>query len=403
MDQSIIFNKPKKSEKDRRWLAILLVFASMVTSSPLFLNYGPFKGNIYYILILLIVIIVSYKRIRIKTQYIPIACLIIGLQFLGIVYWLEPKLFLFQIYFFMAWISIFAMDDKDLNTFIKVASIFVLILLIGAVIGFLYTLGGGTEVFSIANEDTRSNGFYLTTFSNSYLGRIIRPSGIYDEPGALSFVICLVAALRKLRGFSNGFTWVILILGFFTLSIAHLIYVILHLFQDMRKWNLKSISIFILAGLMISLLISQSALWDVLSEYFFARLKFEDGQMAGDNRSALVVNSVNYLNANVFLFGLDVDCIVRPAICQQKGYNQFGDNPLGPLVWGGITLTFPYYLIVFWALIKGIKHVNFIYIGFFLLLLQRIDVMSYGYALLIAILTYVIILQHTRRTRDQVE
>ena len=153
---------------------------------------------------------------------------------------------------------------------------------------------------------------------------------------------------------------------------------------------------------MIFLVISQSALWDVFSQYFFARLKFEDGQMAGDNRSALVINAANYLNANVFLFGLDVDCIVRPAICQQKGYNQFGDNPLGPLVWGGITLTFPYYLIVFFSLFKGIKHVNFIYVGFFLLLLQRIEVMSYGYALLIAILTYVIILRHTRNKQVQV-
>jgi hypothetical protein len=401
MDQLINFNNYPKPEK-RTWLAVLLVFAGMITQSPIFLNYGPFKGNIYYILTLFIAAVLCYRRIRIKNHYIPIACLIIGLQLLGIVYWLEPKLFLFQIYFFLAWIIIFSMNQKDLDTFIKVASIFVMILVIGGMIGFIYTLAGGTKLFSIENEDTRSNGFYFTTFSNTYLGSIIRPSGIYDEPGALSFVICLVAAMRKLRGFSNGFTWGILIMGFFTLSIAHLIYVGLYLCQDMRKWNLKNISVFILAFFMIILLISQSVLWDVFSQYFFARLKFEDGQMAGDNRSALVINAVNYLNTNVFFFGLDVDCIVRPAICQQKGYNQFGDNPLGPLVWGGITLTFPYYLIVLFTLFKGIKHVNFIYIGFFLLLLQRIDVMSYGYALLIAILTYVIILKHTKKRLVQV-
>ena len=69
------------------------------------------------------------------------------------------------------------------------------------------------ELFSIVNEDSRSNGFYLSTFSNSYVRGVIRPAGIYDEPGALSFVACIIAALRKIRGFSEKGTWIILILG----------------------------------------------------------------------------------------------------------------------------------------------------------------------------------------------
>jgi hypothetical protein len=267
--------------------------------------------------------------------------------------------------------------------------LFCLILLIGAILGFFYTFLGGEPFFYIKNEDTRLNGFFLSTFSNSYTLNIIRPSGIYDEPGALSFVVCLIVAGRKLLGKSNKHSWTLLILGFITLSLAHFIFVVCFLIEEMKGSNIKAIFRLILFAVLLFFIIFFSSLKEVFDIFFFARFKIEDGQMAGDNRSALIKNALEYLDFKTFLFGLDVDCIVRPEICSQKGYNQFGDNPFGPLVWGGITLTLPYYLVSLFSAFYGFLKINFIYVGIFLLLLQRVDVMSYGYGLLIALIVII--------------
>lgn len=393
MDQLIKLIEYERPERKRTWLVLLLVFSALITPSPIFLNYGPFKGNIYYALSLLLIILFTFKSLRIKKAYIIIFGITVMFQVLGVVYWSELKLLIFQIYIMLAWLVVMSLRKEDIHLFVRYSSIFILILLIGGIIGFFYALAGGTELFSVANEDTRLNGFYLTTFSNSYLGKIIRPSGIYDEPGALSLVTCFIAALRNTLGFSRKTTWIILILGFVTFSAAHFIYLIFHLLQDMRKWNLKHLAIFVFIIVSGSLAIGQSVFGGLFYEFLFWRFEVDDGQLAGDNRSALIINAYNYLDLKVFLFGLDVDCIVRPAICQLKGYDQFGDNPLGPIVWGGITLTFPYYLVVMIYLIKGVLKINFICFGLFFLLLLRAEVMSYGYALLIAVVTFTIINQ----------
>lgn len=381
------------------WIGYLLLIASIVTPSPFFLNYGPLAGNKYYLLILAFIIFYFGKKIKLKYNHILILSFFFLFQIFGILYWMELKLFIFQIYFISAFIVASLLNINYLDFFIKISSKFVLILLIGAFIGFFYTILGGTEFFSILNEDTRSNGFYLSTFSNSYVRGVIRPTGIYDEPGALSFVACIIAALRRIRGFSEKGTWTILILGFLTFSIAHLIYVVFHFIQDLKKWKFKNILFLVSLFVLILFLIIQSPYGVFFDEFFFARLKIVDGQLVGDSRSQLIINSYNFLkDPMVILFGLDVDCIVRPAICQLKGYDQYGDNPLGPLVWGGITLTLPYYSICLYLLYKGIKHANFVIIGCFLLLLQRVEVMSYGYSLLIMILVF-IIFEHFKKDK----
>jgi hypothetical protein len=381
-----------KADKFKIRIVYLLLIAGLITPSPIFLNFGPFKGNIYYLLILAYVLFSFIKNIRLNRNYIIIIFFFFLFQIFGILYWMELKLFIFQVYFISAFIVASTLNINYFDLFIKISSKFILILLIGATIGFFYTISGGEELFSIVNEDSRSNGFYLSTFSNSYVRGVIRPAGIYDEPGALSFVVCIIAALRKIRGFSEKGTWIILILGFLTFSIAHLIYTFFHFLQSIKNWKFLNIFYLISIFVIIFIIIIQSPYGIFFDEFFFSRLKIIDGQLVGDSRSQLIINSYNFLkDPLVILFGLDVDCIVRPEICQLKGYDQFGDNPLGPLVWGGITLTLPYYSICLYLLYKGIRHFNFIIIGCFLLLMQRVEVMSYGYSMLILILVFTII------------
>jgi len=357
---------------------------SLITPSPIFLNFGLFKGNIYFIIAGLYFIFTQNIKLFRKDLYT--VSLILFFHFIGILYWRELKLIYFPIYFWISWLIATNLSRELLETYIDFATKFCMVLLIGALIGFIYTFFGGQPLFSIKNEDTRLNEFFLTTFSNTHILNIIRPAGIYDEPGALSLVVCLVVAGRKFLNKNNKTSWILLLFGFITLSIAHFIFVIFFLIQDMKKYNIKSIFVFSSVSIIVFALIYSTFLKEVFDTFFISRFKFENGQMAGDNRSALIKNAYNYLSIKTFFFGLDIDCIVRPEICLQKGYDQFGDNPLGPLIWGGITLTLPYYLISIIVFVNGILKFNFIYIGIFLLLMQRIDVMSYGYALLIAII-----------------
>jgi hypothetical protein len=356
---------------------------SLITPSPIFLNFGLLKGNIYFIIASLYFFLT--QKIKLYKNDLYIISLILLFHSSAIIYWRELKLIYFPIYFWISWLIATNLNKKLLEDYIDFATKICMILLVGALLGFIYTFFGGQPIFSIKNEDTRLNEFFLTTFSNTHILNIIRPAGIYDEPGALSFIVCLVVAGRKFLNKSNKKSWILLILGFITLSLAHFVFVTLFLLQDMKKYNLKSVLLFLSASLALYGIIYFSFLKDVFDTFFFSRFKFENGEMAGDNRSALIKNAYNYLNFKTFLFGLDVDCIVRPESCLQKGYDQFGDNPLGPLIWGGITLTLPYYIISFMVFLKGVIKFNFVYIGIFLLLMQRIDVMSYGYALLIAI------------------
>jgi hypothetical protein len=108
-------------------------------------------------------------------------------------------------------------------------------MLIGAYLGFVYALAGGAPIFSIKNPDNRTSWLYLTTFTNARIGRIIRPSGFFDEPGALSFFICITAMLRNINKRNSKITLLLLFTGFITLSLAHLVYVIFHLLSMSYK------------------------------------------------------------------------------------------------------------------------------------------------------------------------
>ena len=119
-----------------------------------------------------------------------------------------------------------------INKAVDVASILLFIVVTGGVIGFVLAFLGTPALLEFSNPDGRPNRFFYTTLSNAVMGNIIRPSGIYDEPGALSLYICAIAAIRHMLGKNNILTWSLLLLGFVTLSLAHLIYVFFHFMAE---------------------------------------------------------------------------------------------------------------------------------------------------------------------------
>lgn len=386
----------------RTTVIVGLIFVSaIITPSPIIPAVTAVTGNIFYLGFVAISFVLLINRFKYSAIAWIFVIIILCLQAVATIYWSEPKLFVLPVYFLSALLVATSLKNIELFIFIDWATNFLIVLLIGAFIGLFYTvILGGEALWIFNNEDTRSNGLYLTTLSNWYVRGVIRPSGIYDEPGALSLVICLIAAIRDKVGAPRKTTLLILVMGLITLSVAHIIFLILYLINDSRKAFMRTGFKYVMILALIYIPISNSPFGCVFDEFLFGRFEIVDGRLVGDNRSALIENSIRYLqDFKVVLFGLDSDCIAKPAACQQKGYDQFGDNPLGPLVLGGITQFFPFYAVIGSLLIASVMKMSPIVFGTALILLLRNEVMSYGYALLILI--YIVLVFDLRFERHR--
>lgn len=286
------------------------------------------------------------------------------------------------IYIIFSLIAISYLNVGILHRFIEVATIFHLVMTLFAIVGFIYAASGGEAIFSIINEDGRDNGFYLATFSNTYLLGFIRPSGIYDEPGALSFILCAIALIRDSLGMNRKRTVTLLALGLITSSVAHLIFLIIFLAGSGIRLQIKFLiyALFLVAAI----LVFDTSLLTVFEE-LSSRFIIVDGAIAGDNRSDLILNALYYFNPSSAVFGLDSNCILNTAACEAMNYYKYGENPLTPMIHYGLLLAFSYYFALMLFVLYAVRTRSFAAFGFMLLLLQRPYVLSFGYSLLIVV------------------
>lgn len=372
----------------------LLIIATMVAVSPLIHAYSPIKGNVVFILALNIILASSLLRKGVGKKYI-IWCLVIGFSaFISTLYWQELRLMLVPTYFVLSILIISVLDKNDIKIFVEILTWLVMMLLWGAVLGTLYAYFGGAPILDLVNPDGRLNQLYLTTLTNSQFENLIRPSGIFDEPGALSFVTCFVAALRHGLGGGKRATWILLALGFITMSVAHLIYVLLHAVEEFKshrrtKTVLIIVSVVAICSWMLVAFIQP--IQDIFSALFFSRFTGDGLDTLGQDRLLTLKNAIDYLNISTFMFGLDSDCAVGLADCvSDKGFDGYGDNPLTLLVHWGWWLSFPYYLSLGYLVFNSVRQRSFITLGILLLLFQRPYTMSYGYSMLIVLTVFVL-------------
>lgn len=376
------------SKRSRR-LAALLWGSIAFAISPLPASITGIGGNIWFLLgcVLSLAYFLSHTR-RYDFRKTPIALLSIGVSLPAVAYWREPALALYSIYFVLSVLVFLAVDRSTLARFSSLASATLAVITIGAWIGFFYALLGGLPLFTIQNPDERLNDFYLTTFSNWSIGNLIRPAGLFDEPGTLSLLICLIAALRSRLNQSKKLTWILLGLGLVTTSVAHIIYMLFHAIED-RKWLFAKKKYAALAALAV---VTAFANFDqpdsVESEVFLSRFVLEDGRLGGDSRSGLLTSALDRIDAEVFFFGLDSDCVLRPAVCAARGYGQFGETPAGIILLLGIFLSAPYFFVLGVTLFLAVWRRSFIFLGLFLLLLQRPYVLTFGYSLIILLVVF---------------
>lgn len=369
-------------EQERK-VAVWVLLAAVIPLSPVALFLRPLTGNIFSLLCIAWIFF-HYHSIRFTPSIYLAAIATIAGSLLCAAYWGQLKLAVLPIYFVSALLLVSRLDSEEIAYFADIASKVLVVMLVGCVIGFLYVFFGGQALIEFPNEDGRMNGLYLTTLSNSKVLNILRPAGIFDEPGTLSFVLCMIAAIRHSLRMDKRTTWIMLSLGLITFSMAQAVYVLLHLAAELKTSTARALKYtigFVAIGTTVIAFVPM--IYAVLSNNLFQRFVLQDGALVGDNRSSLFVSAVNHLNGRVFWWGLDADCITNRAACIQKGYDAFGENPLAPLVLYGVFNSWPYYMLQAALLTFFLWRRNLVAMGVFLVLLQRPNVMSYSYAILI--------------------
>lgn len=328
---------------------------------------------------------VAHRRFRIST--LAVAACIVLLSAGNVVHWGDYRYAFYCLFFFCALVLADLAGKAGIERFCTVATRLMIALLVGAVVSFVLASLGLGPLFTITNPDGQDYYFFYTGFTNSYNDNLIRASAIYDEPGAFSMYICFVAALRHLLRRERRTTWLILILGFITFSLAHLVYVMCHFLAEQSS---KKRIVFVLSALSIALFALATTIALDSNIILLSRLALSDDAnlFAGDNRSFQLLNAWDQIlnRPSSILFGLHHTCVFSQTICQDK-FGLMGENPLSPLAFGGLSTELPYYVAVIAFLLSPVFGTRYIALfGIGLLFLQRPYVTGFSYALIAVLL-----------------
>jgi hypothetical protein len=361
---------------------MLLLVAAVVTVSPLAAWLLPVRGNLLFIACCLLVLLLGPRHVRLGPR--PMLWIAGGalLALAHAVWWQDLKLAFFPAYLALAVVTVASLSARAARLFVRCLTVVLALLAAGSLAGQIYAYLGGAPLLTLDNPDGRPASLYLSTMTNDALDNLIRPAGIFDEPGALSFYICLTAACRSLLHMPRRTTWLLLAGGLPTLSLAHLVYMAFHLLSE-RLLSARTLRALLAGALVLGAAALHPAMHETVEERIVARLAMEDGRLAGDNRSELLANAAGYLDLRTAVVGLDARCISDWMACQRQ-YRRFGENILTPLVQGGILMSWPYYAVLAALLAGGLRaRRRLVELGVAALLLQRPYLLSAGYCLLI--------------------
>ncbi len=364
-------------------LVVVMVFYGLIMISPVLPHLGIRGSLVTGALFAALFVVFRGIEVRLRYWFAFLSLTVLILACLPAIFWMDVRYVLSSIFLIFSLFLLQLTDSRTMEWFLTLATALILVLLIGAIIGFVLALNGVQPLFEIAISDGKPNYFFYTTFSTVRWGNVIRPSGFFDEPGAFSFMICAVSALRHLRGRDTRVTWLMLGMGFVTLSLAHLVYVLIHAMAE--RLSFRNVVGIVATLLPIMLLAGYLGGFEILEKRLLSRATItESGELVGDNRSFRMVNAAEHLSAHPksILFGADPSCRFDPEKCKEK-FDQMGENPLSPLVQQGIFISWPYYLtlaILFISPVFGRKYI--VSFAFGALLLQRPYMVGIGYSLI---------------------
>ena len=368
-----------------QWILCFVVCFFMM--SPIFLALN-ISGSV--VLLALAVLTLTANRVRFSrahtVTYILVVLFVISsclsAFFNGVI---EP--IVFSLFFVLSVLTVLQTKDVNARAMVGVASWIFAVFIVMAFVGVIYHLLGGEPLFTLANSDGRDNHFYLTTFSNAETFAI-RPSAIYDEPGAFSFYICMLVILRSRLGLSLKGSAALLLGGLITQSIVHVMFAFLWFIWVLQhrdasvstlRDNLLKRFYFALFFVLSAFIVYQSGLlgWALeRAAYYY------DNPWANPRHNALnSIISAFAMNPGGVWFGFEKVCVQR-----LPGCSGMGENPLTPLIYGGLFSAWPYYLFLLVAIVAPLfSRDGLLLVGATLLLLQRPYFLEFPYSALFAL------------------
>ncbi|EMT6576657.1 hypothetical protein WMR74_002695 [Providencia rettgeri] len=253
-------------------------------------------------------------------------------------------------------------------------------------IAVIYSYLGGSSIYQIQNPDGRPNYFYITSFSNAGFGNIIRPSFIYDEPGAFSFLICFVVCFRILLKKSPLITSLIMVSGLITFSLTHFILVILYFIFNLR------IRLNILAPLFIIILSGPLILNNNELKPFIDRI--ENFNSADNNRVNQLENFLTNVEISNVIFAGEVEC--QNSDVKNACYKKYGDlssSPLSVIFYNGILgliIQIAIYISFIYYIFKS-RFFVFPSLCMLILTIQRPYFFSTGYSTMILLILFLMV------------
>ena len=297
---------------------------------------------------------------------------------------LEDSIIYFNLFLQLVVISITFLFIKNILsihllslTFIRVLSIMAILGFISIFLIYIFHL----QPFSYTSrEGNRDISNFILTFAtgrieDNYL-TIIRSSGYFDEPGTFAFYIVVALLLNKMYSFSKKHEYILMIMGFCTLSIAFIISIFLYLvifgiIERKLKLVISLIAILSSLTIIIETFKQENEVFKQLYELTIYRLQSDENDdklINGDNRSENIAYAYKaFMKAPLFGYGMNAH--VNP---KTEFYGKICCNPLHPFATEGIFGTLIYFSI-------------FIFWGFYIFKSGRIDYISLGCWIIILI------------------
>jgi len=367
---------------------LISVFCMIGAISP-FVVFSGVRGVYIHLILLLIVIFYSHEKVEIKYWFGLLVFCLIGFSAISALYWVEPELALMPVYILTGYVVVKYCDRIDVEKAVDYSTYLLVLMIIGAWMAYIYAYFGGNALFLVFGGYEKGLFFYPFSLVKIFgaFKQVIRPSGIYDEPGAFSFVICFVSTMRIILGKKKGLTLILLLFGFVTMSLAHLMYflvfVVATILDDRKMFY------WVLVTMLVWTSFNEISYFDNLEKSLFSRIEYVEGEgLSGDNRSFRMYNAIEYMSKDigVFLFGLDSELSLN-YVNAKYNYKPIGENILSPLVVNGLFVSISFYLILILLAYRGLLNKKyFVVIGMVLLFAQRPYAIQYGYAFMVAYL-----------------
>lgn len=401
----LAISNSKNVESYDRFNVFVLSIVSLILISPIFSLLKGFSTAVTLFLFLISLYFNFSKNSKFIWFYFLLSSYFILISILLSIFHFEIGFIFLPFFFLTSVYFVFISSDLDVLKYVQVASNIILFISLGALIGFFYAFFIGQPNFVFINPNGLINEVFLTTMTNSRWDSFIRPSGIYDEPGALSFFICGVCFLRHLLNFDKKKTMLILMLGLVTFSVAHIIYLGFYLVSISRiRFNFRALFnllIILILLMFIYFILVYTGAWEGISIIFFGRFDSESsGLFPGDNRSMYFFNAIDYLNDHPLnlLFGESMTTDFENVSLK---YGVVGSNPLMPILSFGFFVSLPYYFILTLLFINGLKgKYHFVSIGFALVLFQREFFLVVSYSLFFMLVFKILFINYINEKKN---